>query len=187
MDYPTVAVVLATFIGPIAAVLVTRFVDSERDKHQRRLTIFRTLMATRAVGLNPDRISALNMIQIDFAQHPKVLSAWTDLLKNFLLPEVHAEGDVAAMIRDRNNLSTRLLAEMAKVLKIKIDQLDILDGVYYPRGLVAMESEQEAIRKLFADIAAGKRALPILAYVQPAEAQQLSPEKQGADASRGKG
>jgi len=64
------AILVATFVGPIAAVIITRWIDAAREKTQRRLVIFRTLMATRAVGLNPERVAALNMIQIDFANTP---------------------------------------------------------------------------------------------------------------------
>ena len=43
------AILIATFVGPIAAVLVTRLIDAQREEYQRRLTIFRTLRATRAL------------------------------------------------------------------------------------------------------------------------------------------
>ncbi|MCB8822667.1 DUF6680 family protein [Microvirga rosea] len=161
------AILIATFIGPIAAVLVTRFIDQKREETQRRLTIFRTLMATRAAGLSPERIAALNMIQIDFAGHVNVLAAWHGLLSHYGSPVPSNDNDEASFFRERNRLSTVLLHEMAKKLSIKIEQLDILDRVYYPVGLANLETEQQIIRALFVDIAAGRRALPIIAYPPP--------------------
>ena len=76
--------------------------------------------------------------------------------------------------RERNHLSTAPLHKMSNKLGIKIEQLDILDRVYYPMGLVNLESDQEAIRGLFADIARGSRALPVLVF-QP----QSAPPGQG--------
>jgi hypothetical protein len=160
------AILVATFVGPVGAVFVTRLIDARREEYQRRLTIFRTLMATRAAGLNPERIAALNMIQIDFAKHSEVLTAWHNLLNHYGTP-VPAPGSDELYYRERNRLSTVLLHEMSKKLRIKIEQLDILDRVYYPIGLASMENDQDAIRRLFADIASGRRALPIIAYPPP--------------------
>jgi len=40
------AIVLATIVGPIAAVSITVWRDNRRQKRERKLNIFRTLMAT---------------------------------------------------------------------------------------------------------------------------------------------
>jgi hypothetical protein len=60
------AVVIATFFGPVLAVLVTRHVDGKRRVHERRLDIFRNLMASRRTLLSPDKVRALNLVEIDF-------------------------------------------------------------------------------------------------------------------------
>jgi hypothetical protein len=64
------AIFVATFAGPVAAVIVTRWIDSQRDEYQRRLGIFRTLMATRAIGLSPDRVAALGHLRPSAAPAP---------------------------------------------------------------------------------------------------------------------
>ena len=64
------AILVATCLGPIAAVLVTRYNDARRAKHERQMSVFRTLMATRATDLNSERVAALNLIQIEFANTP---------------------------------------------------------------------------------------------------------------------
>ena len=162
------AILVATFVGPIAAVIITRWIDAAREKTQRRLVIFRTLMATRAVGLNPERVAALNMIQIDFANTPPVVNAWHDLLAHYGLARPANDQETAGFDRERARLSTVLLDQMAKKLRIHIDQLDILDRVYYPTGLANIELEQEIVRRWFVDLAAGRKALPVLAVVTPA-------------------
>lgn len=158
------AILLATFVGPIAAVIVTRWVDARRDEYQRRLSIFRTLMATRAVGLNPERVAALNMIQIDFVGHEKVLSAWHELLRHYGTPVPTGDIEGQNYDRERQRFSTVLLSEMAKVLKLKIEQMDILDRVYYPSGLVQIEKDQEIVRRFLVEILSGQRALPVLVF-----------------------
>jgi hypothetical protein len=61
-----IAVVIATFAGPVFAVLMTRHIDSVRQTRERRLNIFRVLMATRRALLSPEKVTALNMVEIEF-------------------------------------------------------------------------------------------------------------------------
>lgn len=159
------AILVATFLGPIAAVIVTRFVDGRRDKDQRRMWVFRALMANRASVMNPDRIAALNVLQIEFSKDHKVLVAWSNYMKNLALTP--REEDQQRVFRDREHLFTTLLHEIAKVLRIKIEQLEIMQGGYYPVGATIIEEQQAAVRQLFADIAMGKRVLPIVLVNPP--------------------
>src|SRR5262249_12547950 len=62
------SILAATLLGPIAAVLITRYIDQLRERSSRRLWIFRTLMATRRTLLSPEHIAALNQIELDFPE-----------------------------------------------------------------------------------------------------------------------
>jgi hypothetical protein len=42
---------------------------------------------------------------------------------------------------------------MARRLGIRVEQLDILEGVYHPRGFWQIEQEQQALRRLLLEIA----------------------------------
>ncbi|MDE2228066.1 MAG: hypothetical protein KGL11_03375 [Alphaproteobacteria bacterium] len=50
---------------------------------------------------------------------------------------------------------------MSTVIGIDIEQLDIFEGGYIPQRAVDVETQQLAALELLADIAQGKRALPI--------------------------
>ena len=58
-------------------------------------------------------------------------------------------------LRERARLSTVLLHKMAKVLRIRIEQLGILDGVYYPVGVARLEADQDTIRRFLVSVAKG--------------------------------
>lgn len=58
--------VAAMIAGPILAVQAQKIIESLQRKRDRRLTLFFTLMSTRATRLAPDHVSALNMIDIEF-------------------------------------------------------------------------------------------------------------------------
>jgi Family of unknown function (DUF6680) len=76
----------ATFLGPIAAVLVTRSVDRLREKGARRLSIFRTLMATRRSVLSLEHIAALNQVALDFQKDVRVMTAYKNYMRHVSTP-----------------------------------------------------------------------------------------------------
>jgi hypothetical protein len=62
----TWAVVLATATGQVAAVLITFWRERRASIRARRLEIFRTLMATRQVGISAQHVNSLNLIEARF-------------------------------------------------------------------------------------------------------------------------
>ena len=84
----------AVFIGPIVAVRLTRYLDNKKEARERRLWIFKTLMATRATTLSPHHIEALNRIDLEFDGKSlgdrEVIDAWKaylDLLGDMKVPQ----------------------------------------------------------------------------------------------------
>ena len=75
--------IFATFIGPIAAIFVTRFIDRRREQERRRLDLFRLLMRSRRMPLSSDFVGGLNLIEIEFFDDPDVLKSWRALLESF--------------------------------------------------------------------------------------------------------
>jgi hypothetical protein len=153
------AILAATFLGPIAAVLITRYIDWLREKNARRLAIFRTLMATRRTTLSLDHISALNQVELDFQKDRSVMDAYRAYMRNLSTPFDPKDNDRIA--QERQSLRTKILSEMAKVLRIHVEQLDIFEGGYIPQRHVDIETEQSAIRQLLIELVEGKRPLPI--------------------------
>jgi hypothetical protein len=153
------AIFFATFFGPIFAVFTTRFIDSRRDQHQRQLHVLRSLMATRRTLLSNEHVNALNLIEIEFHGKVKVVAAWRAYLSN--LATKFDPKDVETVTRERQKLFTKMLSEMTKAMKIRLEQMDLFDSGYYPQAAVDLESQQAAIRQLLADIAQGKKSFPI--------------------------
>ena len=59
-------IILATVSGPILAVQAQKFIERARARRESRLSIFYRLMTFRATPLAPERIQALNMIDLEF-------------------------------------------------------------------------------------------------------------------------
>lgn len=150
-----ISVVIATLTGPMLAVWVTRCVDNRRQTHARRLEIFRSLMGTRRALLAPDKVKALNMVEIDFYGITTVEGAHREVMAHINTPQ-----PLPAGWDDRHRkLLTKLPSEMAKVLGYQLQQLDVLEGGYYPQGFADIELEQQSVRRALIQILSGNRPL----------------------------
>jgi hypothetical protein len=81
-----IAVVIATFCGPLFAVLMTRHIDKVRLVRERRLNIFRTLMATRRTFISAEKAVALNMVEIEFYGIQPVQEAHREVMAHINAP-----------------------------------------------------------------------------------------------------
>lgn len=157
-----VAIVAATLLGPILAVQAQKLLERRRDQDQRRRWVFRTLMATRATNLSSAHVEALNAVPIEFygrsVRLSKVIEAWKVYLDH-LNANVDANGP--AWEDRRQDLFLALLGAMAHFLGYKFGPVELRREVYFPRGHAQLETDQETIRKGFASLLRGEKALPM--------------------------
>jgi Family of unknown function (DUF6680) len=156
-----IATVIAVLVGPVLAVLVTRWVDKRREEHGRRWDVFRALMRSRRNPIAPEFVGALNLIEVEFAGRTQVVEAWKALLENFSAPLPTAQNDQNLFFTRRGLLVARLLDAIAKAVGIRIEQLDIYSGGYTPVGWETAEMEQQSIKRFFIEILEGKRGFPV--------------------------
>jgi hypothetical protein len=158
------ATLVALFVGPILAVLVTRWVDERRLKQTRRMEIFRVLMRTRRMRLNPDHVGALNLVEIEFHSEKAVIDAWKAYWAhlNKAVPSNLSDQQQQQLLRDRDALLTKLLHAVATALHFDIEQLDIFEGGYAPQAWLDDEQSLKLLRILLLDVLAGKRGIPVV-------------------------
>lgn len=172
MDITAWLTIAAIVIGPIAAVLVTRYVDERRDARARRMEIFRTLMRTRRTPHFAEHVGALNLVEIEFAKYKDVIDEWKHLFEHLGTRYTQGTGEsLEAFNRrlndERQSRLTLLLHAMAKSLGHKVDQIEILQGGYGPQIWADIEDEQTAVRRLLLDILSARRPLPVHFWIQP--------------------
>jgi len=163
-----VAIVIATFAGPICAVIVTRWVDNKRALRNRQLEVFRALMRTRKNAIQPDHVNALNLVEIEFHNAETVLSAYRDLMRHI---NSGGAGTDPQWTDKHRSFLTKLLSAMAANLGYKIEQLDVFEGGYYPSGWGTESEQQLAIRLGLLELLSGKRSLPVHDSKQPTAPQ----------------
>jgi len=153
--------IVAVLSGPLIAVQLTRYLDNKKEIRDRKLQIFKTLMASRANNISMYHVEALNRIDLEFNSNSKseknVISAWKeyhDLLANKeLSPE---QWNIK-----RIDLLVELLFKMSLVLGYEFDKIHIKNSAYSPMAHGNIENQLSDIREGFVEILDGKRSLPI--------------------------
>ena len=161
MNITDILSIIAILAGPIVAVQLTRYLDVKKEVRERKLWVFKTLMATRAYALSPVHVEALNRIDLEFkvniSGEREVIETWRqylDLLGNRQMP--FEQWDLR-----RVDLLVDMLYHMGHALGYKFDKIQIKNGTYSPVAHGRIEAENDAIRQGVLDILQGKRELPI--------------------------
>lgn len=153
--------IFAVVTGPLIAVRLSRYLDNRREVRDRKLEIFKTLMATRSTLLSPHHVESLNRIDLEFnAKHRKekeVIEAWKAYLD--LLNDTSVAADQWAV--RRVDLLVELLHKMARVLDYAFDKTHIKNSSYHPRGYGELEADQTAIRLGVKALLEGQLEVPI--------------------------
>jgi hypothetical protein len=174
------AVVFATLLGPVLAVQAQRYVDLQRERQQRRVVIFRTLMATRATSLAGSHVEALNAIPIEFygakRNYKEVVDQW-----RLYLDHLSAKPVDGAWVDKRQDLFIDLLWKLGVALGYSFTKLELKKEVYSPVAHADLEEQQELIRKGLTAIFKGEAALPLDIKSMPVTPEAAEKQQQLSD------
>lgn len=77
METRDIISVIAILVGPVTAVCITLWWQRRKEKRDKQLVLFTTLMAhRRASPPTYEWVNALNLIDVVFADHPKIVALW---------------------------------------------------------------------------------------------------------------
>jgi hypothetical protein len=190
MDKITISdwlIILATVSGPILAVQAQKFIERASERHRQRLDIFYKLMMFRATPLAPERIQALNMIDLEFRPkwlgwyQPKkdkaVTTAWQNLLDALNQGGSVKPNDPAAQhainqqrYEDR---TVELLVALSAALGFNFSEVQLKRSNYYPIGQGLREEAQLSILDNLKKLLAGDTALKMNVTSFPASEDAL--------------
>ncbi len=148
------------FLGSLITYFVTRFLDNKKEIKQRKFWIFRTLVTNLQNRLNYDFVSAVNLVQIDFYNDRRVISAWERYRSslNWKNPTPSQEELIS-----NNKGIEKTLAELVQSIGLSLgykqDKLDILDKYYIPQGWHDDNNHLRKKEELLMEILEGKRSL----------------------------
>jgi hypothetical protein len=174
--------ILAIILGPIIALWLQRLSERRRELRARKMTIFKELMATRALKISPRHVEALNAIEVEFASgrgsDKRVRDAWRLYLDHLNQPAVQDDAPDRRRWVDRaNELLIELLFEMSRALNFEFDRVSLKNAVYSPRAHGELEEDQFLLRKFLLELMQGKRAMwtGVFTGDRPLQMQVLSP------------
>jgi hypothetical protein len=154
--------ILSVLLSPFLAVYANIIIERKRQARERRLTIFRTLMATRAATLSPEHVQALNMIDIEFygrnRKSKEVLQAWRIYLDHLGDQKSFTDN---SWIERRIELFIDLMHKMSISLGYDFDKVHIKRTSYFPKGFGDIEDDQTIIRKGIVAWLKGELSVPM--------------------------
>lgn len=179
ISWTDIAIVIAAILGPVLAVQAQKWLERSRDVKERRLAIFRTLMATRAAVLYPDHVQALNAIPVEFYGTKSKLKEINDAWKLFL--DHHATDTTTEVwFQKRTDLFMDLLYLISQFLGYGFNRAQLERDIYSPRAHGELETEQMIIRKGVVQLFNGEAALPMAVKEFPATADDETLANQAA-------
>jgi hypothetical protein len=138
MKLNEILTLLAIVLGPILAVQIEKFISARREDKNRKLSIFKTLMATRGSILSWPHVEALNRIDLEFSHNKKfnkVIISWKEYFDN-LCQDKEALEEIRLWSARNQELLTNLLYEIGQSLGYKFDKVLIKRNIIH---LLAMD------------------------------------------------
>ncbi|PVA11548.1 hypothetical protein DC366_00830 [Pelagivirga sediminicola] len=168
------AIICATLLGPVLAVQAQKWLERKRNIKERRLIIFRTLMATRAAMLSAAHVEALNAIPVEFygtkGKSKEINDAWKLYIDHHddRLPAGEAWG------QKRLDLFLDMLHLISQSLGYGFSRAQLERDIYSPRAHGELETEQTIIRKGIVKLLNGEATLPMSVVDFPATADEAT-------------
>jgi uncharacterized protein DUF6680 len=144
--------VFAVVIGPVLALFAQRVLDLIREKKNRRVELYLTIMSLRATWLHPDSLRALNSIDTIFSKkrEQKIRDAWAELLRHTSSHKGTSDEEARVWNERLLDLRVDLYQLIGNAVKYRQTVAYIKNSIYAPQYHVDAELEQIQIRKQFA-------------------------------------
>lgn len=146
-----VEVLLSGAVGALLVWVLQFSTERRRRRYERRLYILRSLIANSANIVSVDFVSAFNMILIEY-NSKSVVREWHGKFMEHVTQRP-ASDEEEAKIRNKKfeSILIKLIEEIAKSIHIRIEQLDLADKIYWPRGFADVAEKQQKLTDLLID------------------------------------
>ncbi len=185
MDTKDIIMTSAVILGPIFAVQAQKVIELFQDTRKRRMTLFKTLMSTRAERLNRDHVQALNMIDIEFygrqlpiiktryqtKKEQAVTEAWKSY--NSHLNQKDEYDSLDQWIKKGDEFFTSMLYAITQSLNYDYDKVQLQRDCYRPIAHGDIENTQLAILNGLDQVVNNGRPLPMHVVNFPEQDQAI--------------
>lgn len=123
----------AIVIIPILAVIIGQYLQDRSEKRKDKMRVFTHLMSYRSFGyVDQFSVNIFNSVPIVFYDDKEVMEKYNAYLKSLKIkPE-----DVQIKQKEIEDNKTKMLEAMAKALKYKNVNWELIQNPYVPNGLI---------------------------------------------------
>ena len=178
--------IAAVLVAPFSAVFAQRAIEVWWEMRQRRLRLFKELMASRGSTLSYQHVQALNMLELEFSgsKFKDIREAWREYHDHLnSCPQRDVEdfaSKLSVWTSGSDQFLGNLLQTMAKHLKYDFEPVLIKKGAYTPKGHTDIELENQAMRHLLLEVLSGDRNLRVSSIPDDEDAAKYSQRLQKA-------
>lgn len=154
--------IYAIYRSPIVALRLQKKIEGDDAQKERKISVFKTLMATRAEAVSLEHVKALNMIDVEFYGDGSITTAWNvyrDHLNSY--PQNPTEADEKIWNGKTADYLTDLLFEMSRLLGYNFGKVLLKKGAYAPIAHGILNAEQAIIRRGFVELLSGDKSLKV--------------------------
>jgi hypothetical protein len=168
-----VILAIAALLGPILAVQAQKWIEQWRAAKDRRVVIYRTLMATRAIRLGPRHVEALNAIPLDFYGYKSVMDGWEEYFA-----QLHREGPSQDIWNTENQrLFIVLVTEIGRTIGFTFNAAEV-ERAYFPKGHHAIQNDQQVVQYFLARWLAGEHAVKMEVTGFPSPDEEMAAKQE---------
>ena len=147
---------VAIIVIPILAVIIGQYLQDRSEKRKDKMRVFTHLMSYRSFGyIDQYSVNIFNSVPIIFYDDKEVIEKYNSYLKSLnIKPD-----DAQIKQKEIEDNKTKMLEAMAKALKYKNINWELIQNPYIPKGLLdQIDAEntykrgQVELAKLFTDI-----------------------------------
>ena len=147
---------VAIIVIPILAVIIGQYLQDRSEKRKDKMRVFTHLMSYRSFGyIDQYSVNIFNSVPIIFYDDKEVIEKYNGYLKSLnIKPD-----DAQIKQKEIEDNKTKMLEAMAKALKYKNINWELIQNPYIPKGLLdQIDAEntykrgQVEIAKIFTDI-----------------------------------
>lgn len=129
---------LGIVLSPIAAVLITLWVERRRRDQEQQVQTLRMLLTTRHLPADPAYSVAINLVPVEFSKHKRVMTAWSEYIEAVRFAPTPENAEAA---HEKTRVKqTRLIYEITRVLKLGLSETDIQSSAYASEGYIKRDN-----------------------------------------------
>ena len=189
---------LAIVLGPLIGIWVTRWIDSAKERKDRRWELFVTLRRTRGLELSPDHVAAINMVPVLFSGDVETMREWEKLMDalNNTGWESQDEAVRKGIAKSAADARHNLIRRIGEVVGAKLPHKEEHRLGYAPVAWAQELGEQAAVRRLALEVLSGRSPIQMIAGIYQTDTryrdeddnpapEQLDETKQGISQDEG--